>query len=63
MVQPCCRFPDILCELLTDLLRTLASPNMDLRRRILDLSLDLTTNQNVEKAVQFLKKEVLRMQV
>eukprot|EP00668_Euglena_longa_P015141 GGOE01019192.1.p1 GENE.GGOE01019192.1~~GGOE01019192.1.p1 ORF type:complete len:946 (+),score=251.86 GGOE01019192.1:38-2875(+) len=56
------RFPDILCELLTDLLRTLSSPNMDLRRRILDLSLDLTTNQNVEKAVQFLKKEVLRTQ-
>lgn len=28
-----------------------------------DLSLDLTTEQNVDKAVQFLKKEVLRTQV
>jgi len=56
------RFPDILSELLPDLLRTLSSPNIDLRRRILDLSLDLTTEQNVDKAVQFLKKEVLRTQ-
>ena len=57
------RFPDIMSELLIDLLKCLASPNMDLRRRILELSMDLTVDKNVEKAVQFLKKEVLRTQV
>eukprot|EP00906_Rhabdomonas_costata_P026571 RCo037862 len=55
-------FPEILAELLMDLLRTLSSPNMDIRRKILDLCLTLVSERNVEKVVQFLKKEVVKAQ-
>jgi|EP00670_Eutreptiella_braarudii_P004315 coatomer subunit beta len=56
------RFPDILSEMLMDLLRTLNTPNLDIRRKVLDLCLDLVREANVDKAVQFLKKEVVRTQ-
>ena len=56
------RYPDILSEMLMDLLRTLSTPNLDIRRKVLELCMDLVRPQNVDKAVQFMKKEVIRTQ-
>mmetsp|Transcript_198 Transcript_198/g.520 ORF Transcript_198/g.520 Transcript_198/m.520 type:complete len:948 (-) Transcript_198:1112-3955(-) len=56
------RYPDILAEMLMDLLRTLSTPNLDIRRKVLELCMDLVRPQNVDKAVQFMKKEVIRTQ-
>jgi len=49
----------ILQEMLMDILRTLASPNIDIRRKTLSLALDLVTPNNVEEVVQLLKKEMV----
>ena len=50
----------ILQELLMDILRTLASPNMEIRRQTLSLALHLITPRNVEDVIQLLKKELIR---
>ena len=41
-----------------DILRALASPDIEVRRKTLDLALDLVTSRNVEDLVKFLEKEV-----
>lgn len=45
-----------------DILRTLSSPNMDIRRKVLEIVLDLVGPRNVEEVVHVLKKEVLQTQ-
>jgi coatomer subunit beta len=47
-------------EVMVDVLRALASPNVDVRRKVLDLVLDLLTPRNVEEVVLYLKKEVVK---
>ena len=43
-----------------DLLRSLSSPNLDLRQKILELAIGVTTKRNVEQVVGKLKKEMVR---
>ena len=45
-----------------DLLRVLASPNIDIRKKTLDLILDLLSVRNVDEVIQFLKKELVRLE-
>ena len=52
----------ILQELLMDILRALASPNMDIRRKTLDIALDLVSPKNIEEVVMVLKKEIQKTQ-
>lgn len=40
-----------------DILRALTSPNMDVRRKCLDIALDLLTPRNIDEVVLLLKKE------
>jgi coatomer subunit beta len=47
-------------EVLLDIMRTLASPNVDIRRMTLQLALDLLSPRNVESVVGMLKKEMVR---
>ncbi len=56
------RFPKVLQELVMDVLRGLDSSNMDIRRKTLDIALDLTTPKNVEEVILLLKKEVGKTQ-
>ncbi|KAF6255868.1 coatomer subunit beta [Scenedesmus sp. NREL 46B-D3] len=53
---------DVMQEQLLDVLRALASPNLDIRRKTLDITLDLTTNRNIDEVVMVLKKEIMRTQ-
>jgi len=48
----------VLKELTMDILRALASPDIEVRRKTLDLALDLVTSRNVEDLVKFLEKEI-----
>ena len=48
----------ILQEMLMDILRTLSSPNIDIRKKTLELALELVTQRNVQDVVQVLKKEL-----
>ena len=41
-----------------DILRALASPDLDVRRKTLNLALDLVSSRNVSELVKFLEKEV-----
>jgi coatomer subunit beta len=56
------RHPKVMQDLLLDVLRALASPSIDIRRKTLLLSLDLITLKNIDEVVQVLKKEIARTQ-
>ncbi|KAI6689769.1 hypothetical protein NL676_026597 [Syzygium grande] len=49
-------------ELVMDVLRALSSPNLDIRRKTLDIALELITPRNVDEVVLMLKKEVVKTQ-
>jgi len=48
----------ILQELLMDILRALASPNPDICKKVLEVSMDVVTGRNVQEVVNVLKREV-----
>uniref|UniRef100_H2ZHQ3 Coatomer subunit beta n=1 Tax=Ciona savignyi TaxID=51511 RepID=H2ZHQ3_CIOSA len=50
----------VLQELVMDILRALSSPDLEVRRKTLDLALDLISSRNVEDLVKFLEKEVTK---
>lgn len=52
----------VLQELLMDILRALASPNMDIRRKTLDIALDLVSPKNIDEVILVLKKEINKTQ-
>merc|ERR1711871_34149 len=56
------RHPSVLQSLVMDMLQALSSPNMDIRRKCLDVALSLVTKKNIDEVVQILKKEVLKTQ-
>ncbi|KAI4325199.1 hypothetical protein MLD38_030617 [Melastoma candidum] len=53
---------EIMVDLVMDVLRALSSPNLDIRRKTLDISLELITPRNVDEVVLMLKKEVVKTQ-
>ncbi|GFQ00398.1 coatomer subunit beta-1 [Phtheirospermum japonicum] len=53
---------EILVDLIMDVLRALSSPNVDIRRKTLDIVLELITPRNVNEVVLTLKKEVMKTQ-
>jgi coatomer subunit beta len=53
---------EIMVELVMDVLRALSTPNVDIRRKTLDIVLDLITPRNVDEVVMSLKKEVVKTQ-
>ncbi|KAM3330202.1 hypothetical protein ACQJBY_026901 [Aegilops geniculata] len=53
---------DVMVDVVMDVLRAFASPNLDVKRKVLDLVLDLLTPRNVEEVVLYLKKEVVKTQ-
>jgi coatomer subunit beta len=53
---------EIMQELVMDILRALSSPNLDIRRKALDIALDLTTAKSIDEVVLTLKKEVVKTQ-
>jgi len=46
--------------LVMDILRILSAPDLEVRRKTLNLALDLMTSRTVSEAVMFLRKEVGR---
>ncbi|ONK79705.1 uncharacterized protein A4U43_C01F9200 [Asparagus officinalis] len=51
---------EIMVEMIMDVLRALSSPNLDIRRKTLDIALELITPRNIDEVVLTLKKEVRR---
>ncbi|XP_057297990.1 coatomer subunit beta-like [Hydractinia symbiolongicarpus] len=50
----------VLQELVMDILRVLSSPDLEVRKKTLDLVLDLVTLRNIEEVVMVLKKEITK---
>ncbi|KAL7109621.1 hypothetical protein ACP275_06G185600 [Erythranthe tilingii] len=53
---------EIMVDMIMDVLRALSSPNLDIRRKTLDIVLELITPRNVNEVVLTLKKEVVKTQ-
>lgn len=53
---------DIMVDMIMDVLRALSSPNLDIRRKSLDIVLELITPRNINEVVLMLKKEVVKTQ-
>ena len=53
---------DIMVEMIMDVLRALSSPNLDIRRKTLDIVLELITPRNISEVILTLKKEVVKTQ-
>uniref|UniRef100_A0A0C9RK81 TSA: Wollemia nobilis Ref_Wollemi_Transcript_13888_3353 transcribed RNA sequence n=1 Tax=Wollemia nobilis TaxID=56998 RepID=A0A0C9RK81_9CONI len=53
---------DVMVDMIMDVLRALSSPNVDIRRKTLDIALDLITPRNIDEVVMTLKKEVVKTQ-
>ena len=53
---------EVMQEVVMDVLRALGSPNADIRRKTLDIALDLLTPRNIDEVVIMLKKEILKTQ-
>merc|ERR1712131_290870 len=51
----------VLQDMVMDILRALASPDIDVRRKTLNLALDLVSSRNVNELVKFLEKEVQKL--
>ena len=56
------RHRKVLQELVGDILRALAIPNVDIRKRALSIATDLLSPQNIEIVIQKLKKELRQSQ-
>eukprot|EP01117_Protostelium_nocturnum_P002278 TRINITY_DN1292_c0_g1_i1.p1 TRINITY_DN1292_c0_g1~~TRINITY_DN1292_c0_g1_i1.p1 ORF type:complete len:974 (+),score=300.21 TRINITY_DN1292_c0_g1_i1:68-2989(+) len=54
------KHPKLMQELLMDILRALNSPALEIRRKTLDIAMDLITSKNIEEFVQVFKKEIQR---
>mmetsp|Transcript_12717 Transcript_12717/g.22974 ORF Transcript_12717/g.22974 Transcript_12717/m.22974 type:complete len:643 (-) Transcript_12717:368-2296(-) len=52
----------ILQELLMDIMRALTSQNSDIRRKTLDISMELISPRNINEVVLVLKKEIVKTQ-
>ena len=52
----------ILQDLVMDILRVLASPDIEVRKKTLQLSYELVTSKNINEMVLILKKEVSKTQ-
>lgn len=53
---------EIMVDMIMDVLRALSSPNVDIRRKTLDIALELINPRNVDEVVLTLKKEVVKTQ-
>jgi len=54
--------PKVLQEMIMDIIRVLSSPNLDIRKKTLDIMLELVVPKNIGEVMQVLKKEVQRTQ-
>lgn len=53
---------EVMQEVLMDVLRALSSPNLDIRKKTLDIAMELITARNIDEVVLVLKKEIMRTQ-
>lgn len=50
----------ILDDLIMEVLRVLSSPDLDVRKKALDIAMDMIASKNVEEVIMLLKKELAK---
>lgn len=53
---------EVLQDVLLDIMRALSTPNLDIRKKTLDLGMELVTEHNIDEVVSVLKKEIIKTQ-
>ena len=53
-------YPKVVTELIMDILRALTSANLDIRKKTLDITLDLVSPSTIGEVMQVLKKEIAK---
>mmetsp|Transcript_18225 Transcript_18225/g.50264 ORF Transcript_18225/g.50264 Transcript_18225/m.50264 type:complete len:959 (-) Transcript_18225:211-3087(-) len=56
------KHPDVLKGLIMDIIRGLSSPNIDIRKKVLDLVMELVNMSNIDEVIVVLKKEIMKTQ-
>eukprot|EP01129_Flabellula_baltica_P012413 TRINITY_DN5608_c0_g1_i1.p1 TRINITY_DN5608_c0_g1~~TRINITY_DN5608_c0_g1_i1.p1 ORF type:complete len:931 (+),score=219.81 TRINITY_DN5608_c0_g1_i1:13-2805(+) len=56
------QYPKVLRKLVMDILRALSSPNMIIRKKTLEVALELVSPNNIHEIVSLLKKEIVKTQ-
>jgi coatomer subunit beta len=54
------KHPDVLKTLIMDIVRGLSSPNIDIRKKVLDLIMDLVSPNTIDEVIAVLKKEIVK---
>jgi len=54
------KHPDVLKTLIMDIVRGLSSPNIDIRKKVLDLIMELVSPSSIDEVISVLKKEILK---
>ncbi|EKX49625.1 coatomer subunit beta 1 [Guillardia theta CCMP2712] len=56
------KHPEVLKTLIMDIIRGLASPNIDIRKKVLDLVMELVSPSSIDEVIAVLKKEIAKTQ-
>ena len=56
------KHPEVLKGLIMDIIRGLSSPNIDIRKKVLDLVMELVNLSNIDEVIVVLKKEIVKTQ-
>ncbi len=56
------KHPEVLKTLVMDIIRGLSSPNIDIKKKVLDLVMELVNPSNIDEVVSVLKKEIVKTQ-
>jgi len=56
------KHPDVLKTLIMDIIRGLSSPNIDIKKKVLDLVMELVNPSNIDEVIAVLKKEIVKTQ-
>jgi len=56
------KHPDVLKTLIMDIVRGLSSPNIDIRKKVLDLIMELVSPSTIDEVIAVLKKEIVKTQ-
>ncbi|RKO85232.1 adaptin N terminal region-domain-containing protein [Blyttiomyces helicus] len=54
------KYDRVLDDLVMDILRVLSSPDIEVRRKALKISMEMVSSRNVDEVVSFLKRELLK---
>jgi coatomer subunit beta len=56
------KHPDVLKTMIMDIIRGLSSPNIDIKKKVLDLVMELVTPASIDEVISVLKKEIVKTQ-